>query len=55
MPRGGTRIGAGRPKGRSNKRPKGSVRLAVMTEPHSAEAVDVLVNIMRGLVPTSLR
>jgi hypothetical protein len=48
MPRGRTRIGAGRPKGRSNKRPKGSVRLAVMTEPHSAEAVDVLVNIMRN-------
>jgi len=48
MPRGGTRIGAGRPKGRSNKRPKGSVRLAVMAEPYAAEALDVLVNVMRS-------
>jgi hypothetical protein len=47
MPKGGKRTGAGRPKGRTNKRPKSSVRLAVLAAPYAAEAMGVLVHVMR--------
>ncbi len=48
MSRGGNRIGAGRPLGRTNQRDKSGVRLSLIAQPHMEAAIDTLVDIMKN-------
>jgi hypothetical protein len=48
MARGGNRIGAGRPKGRTNRRPTGGVRLHLIAQQYTPEAIETLREVMHS-------
>jgi hypothetical protein len=48
MPRGGKRIGAGRLKGSTNRRGSAGVRLSLVAEQHTTEAIETLLDVMKN-------
>ena len=48
MPRGGKRIGAGRQMGSTNKRDTAGVRLSLIAQQHTAEAIETLRDVMKN-------
>jgi hypothetical protein len=48
MPKGGKRIGAGRHIGSINKRDTAGVRLSLIAQQHTAEAIQTLLNVMKN-------
>jgi hypothetical protein len=48
MPRGGKRIGAGRKRGSTSKRDTAGVRLSLVAQEHTAEAIQALLDVMKN-------